>query len=116
MDKWKDKKGHFTNEENDGGECKHYSSQSNGAKELADKVVKKQNAIKVSTSEYGIIKSAVTDKVAKWKAKKQKPKKEFFVRTANKCYRVSCNGYDFRIIAQFDIEQDFEILNKWGDN
>ena len=46
-DFYKDKKGHFTDEENDGGECRHYNSQSDGARELADRVLKRQNAIRL---------------------------------------------------------------------
>ncbi|MDY6367083.1 MAG: hypothetical protein SPL13_00980 [Clostridia bacterium] len=65
MDKWKDKKGHFTNEENDGGECKHYSSQSNVAKTLADKVVKKYYSRKLDSAvmnKYSSVRNRVNKK------------------------------------------------------
>lgn len=117
---WQDNKGHFTFEENDGGECPHNS----GTKEYRQNTpyeeiigngltnIRSNSIIQLPKSEYAIISKQVFEmQVRANRTKKQLPK-NMFISTANYCYLVSISGGAFSVLLQLDIEKDWERLKE----
>ena len=75
---------------------------------------KVETDIKVTPAEYRIIQSQVMNKVATRKAKGKRSKFNTYIRTANNSYEIKINGFNFRIIAKYDIEKNYDILNAWS--